>query len=204
MEYAAGTLDAERSLLVACHLAFCSDCAAHVQHFESMGGALLEHAKGVAVSGLCLAKTLKKIDALSAKQHSMGDIDAVYPKPLHPYLNRVSENGELLWNHLGSRFRQIRLTHSKEGSVVRLMAVKGGQQMPAHTHMGEEYTLVLQGSLTDQYGTYHTGDVMFADSGVIHQPFVNEGEECICLVVTSAPIAFTGRFSRLLNIFSWQ
>ena len=74
--------------------------------------------------------------------------------------------------------------------------------MPLHDHTGLEMTLVLRGS-------YHVGDKRFgpgllelADKDVTnHQPMIDEGEDCICLVVTDAPIRLHSFIGRMIQPF---
>jgi putative transcriptional regulator len=40
-----------------------------------------------------------------------------------------------------------------------------------------------------------------ADHEVDHRPVADEGEDCLCLVVTDAPLKLTGRLGRLVNPF---
>ncbi len=64
--------------------------------------------------------------------------------------------------------------------------------MPVHGHRGMELTLVLSGSFSDDHGTFARGDIEEADESIEHQPVANEGEDCICLAVTDAPLRFHG------------
>jgi putative transcriptional regulator len=70
-----------------------------------------------------------------------------------------------------------------------------------HTHRGNEYTLVLDGSFSDKAGDYHQGDFILADTQTIHQPKAANDGDCICFAVTDAPLKMTGFFGRLLNPF---
>ena len=73
--------------------------------------------------------------------------------------------------------------------------------MPLHEHKGQEVTLVLSGSYTDEGRRFERGDFDAKDSNDIHQPSINEGEDCIALVVMDAPVLLAGPFSRFLNPF---
>ena len=56
-----------------------------------------------------------------------------------------------------------------------------------------------RGGFTDAKGHYLRGDVAQADATVDHKPVADPGEDCLSLVVTDAPLRFTGRFGRYLN-----
>ena len=67
--------------------------------------------------------------------------------------------------------------------------------------MGDEYTVILEGSFSDEAGLYHQGDFLVRDASHRHTPVATNDRECICLAVTEAPIQLTGLFGRLLNPF---
>ena len=74
--------------------------------------------------------------------------------------------------------------------------------MPVHDHRGTEFTLVLRGS-------YHVGDQHFTPGQMElagpetlgHQPIIDEGEDCICLAVTDAPIRPYSLIGRMVQPF---
>ena len=67
--------------------------------------------------------------------------------------------------------------------------------------MGDEYTVILEGSFSDEAGLYHKGDFLLRDASHEHTPVATLDKYCICLAVTEAPIQLTGFFGRLLNPF---
>jgi putative transcriptional regulator len=83
----------------------------------------------------------------------------------------------------------------------RLMRIKSGTAMPAHTHEGIELTLVLAGGFSDETGHFLRGDLAEADATIDHRPVADPGEDCLCLAVTDAPLRLTGPIGRLLNPF---
>ncbi len=60
-------------------------------------------------------------------------------------------------------------------------------------------TLVLSGAYRDAMGRFGCGDIADLDEHIEHQPRVEPGEPCICIVATEAPTRFKGFFSRLLQ-----
>ena len=70
--------------------------------------------------------------------------------------------------------------------------IKGGGRAPEHNHRGDEITLALTGSFSDEDGIYHPGDFIVRKAGEIHRPFAAQHRECICLSVLEAPIQLTG------------
>ena len=83
----------------------------------------------------------------------------------------------------------------------RLMHIEPGRSVVQHSHRGLELTVLLQGAYGDCTGEFGRGDMQVADEEVDHKPVAFGSEDCLCLVVTDAPIRFTGPFGRLLNAF---
>ncbi|MNL80010.1 Anti-sigma-E factor ChrR [compost metagenome] len=71
--------------------------------------------------------------------------------------------------------------------------------MPEHSHGGRELTLVLAGSFYDGTGRFARGDIEEADETLQHQPVADEGEDCICLAVTDAPLKFRSWLLRMVQ-----
>jgi putative transcriptional regulator len=71
--------------------------------------------------------------------------------------------------------------------------------VPEHGHRGHETVCVLAGSYSDRLGRFGPGDLAEADAEVEHQPVADAGQDCICLIATTAPLRFHGRAARLLQ-----
>jgi putative transcriptional regulator len=84
---------------------------------------------------------------------------------------------------------------------VVLQKLTAGGKAPAHTHRGEETTVVLQGAFVDHKGVFNQWDFVVLDERDNHKPVALEGKDCITLSVLSAPVKLTGTFTRLLNPF---
>jgi predicted ChrR family anti-sigma factor len=80
------------------------------------------------------------------------------------------------------------LHEDAQGSAAALLRYHAGAHVPRHEHPGTEYVLVLEGSQTDDRGTYHAGDLVinFTDSnhGVASQ------DGCIVLAIWTRPVRF--------------
>ena len=96
---------------------------------------------------------------------------------------------------------EIELHIRAPGYRTTLIRVRAGRMVPQHTHEGNELTVVLRGAFHDETGHYVRGDLAIADASVDHRPIADEGEDCLCLAVTDAPLRLTGRFGRFLNPF---
>jgi putative transcriptional regulator len=201
--YASGALPEPAALLVATHLALCPRCRGLSRLGDQVGGALLETIEPVSVSGTLLEGLLSRID--EAPEATEGEAraavrgsDPAIPEPLRSYIGRPV--GELDWRSHGS-VAEFELLPEQAGFKTRLLKIRGGHGLPAHTHQGNEMTLVLTGSFSDDIGRYRRGDVALADASVTHRPVADPGEDCICLAVTDAPLRLTGPIGRWLNPF---
>lgn len=193
IEYANGSLDEAKALLVATHMALCPGCRAAVAAGEAVSAALaFEDAAGEVgpvpdVAGLAVEPRV-----VTAAQPSL-----LVPEPLRGYLGAPVD--ALGWVPVLRGMREYPLPEFAGRSTVRLLAIEPGRRMPQHTHEGLELTLVLQGSFSDATGRYVRGDVATADGSVTHQPHAGEGELCLCLAVEDAPLRLTGFTGAVIN-----
>ena len=80
-----------------------------------------------------------------------------------------------------------------------LLRGRPGLKLPAHGHVGTEFTLVLQGWLHDDRGAFGPGDLDEADDDVDHEPVVGPETECICLAAVEGGMRIHGRLGRWLS-----
>jgi putative transcriptional regulator len=206
-DYAAGAAGEAESLILATHLALCPACRAHVGALEAVGGALVEAIEPQPLSEAAIDRMLDAIvldeplpraetapRGAAAARRAGGGV----PEPLRSYL--PADLADLPWQAVMRGLDEIELpTGGNERT--RLLRIKAGATMPRHTHGGVEHTLVLSGGFTDQGRHYGRGDMAVADGAVDHTPVADEGEDCICLTVTSAPLKLTGKLTRFINPF---
>lgn len=103
---------------------------------------------------------------------------------------------------MGPGLSQVRLWTGPRDERLWLLKAKGGAKVPAHDHNGIEMTLVLQGSYHVGEGRYASGMLEIADDDTTnHKPVIDQGEDCICLVVTEAPIKIHSLIGRLVQPF---
>lgn len=118
------------------------------------------------------------------------------PPTLSAFLGKPLD--DLAWRRVMPGLKEVRLGNNEEGEV-SLLLVSAGRRMPAHTHSGREVTLIIKGSFSDDHGTFSRGDISIADSDVDHRPRAGADEDCLCFVVTDAPLRLTGTFGRLVQ-----
>ena len=198
MSYAAGTLQEGYSLVVASHVSLCDECRARLESFEAVGGSLMDETSSVDRSEDALEATMALIDAAPALQSPKIKTDRVLPGPVQEYVG--GDLSDVRWRAVGGGVRQAVLK-TRDETKVRLLSIPGGVAMPDHGHRGLELTLVLKGAFRDEEDRFGPGDVEVATEHVNHTPIAEEGEDCICLAVTDAPLRFKGLIPRIAQPF---
>ena len=212
LAYAAGSLSAGQTMVVACHLDICPDCAARVAEAEVIGGAMINDVELSPISDDLFDQILLDIDETqsfptqglkagkpSASAAHTSRFDGRYvPRLLADMIG--SDFDAVRWRTVGPGIKQFMLpVPSSEGEKVRLLKLSPGFVTPDHSHHGSELTLVLKGSFSDDTGRYRVGDIQDAEEEHHHQPIADTEEDCICLVCTDAPLEFKGVLTRLLQ-----
>ncbi|HEY1837397.1 MAG: ChrR family anti-sigma-E factor [Rhizomicrobium sp.] len=190
LRYAAGATDEATSLILATHLALCPICRDTVADAEAVGGALLVSGHPVALKSNALESVIARLD------------DTV-PLPKRPKPEPAPATGvvEPLRSYIGGSFDDVRWNKITRGisfkplfksgnARVQLIRTKPGQGVGLHTHRGEEFTLIMTGGYTDVTGHYTRGDLHSATPDILHRPLADEGEDCIVLAVSDAPLKF--------------
>lgn len=202
MAYSAGTLPQGMALLVACHLHWCPHCRERARETDAVGGAMLDSLDPAILKEDALNAVLARLDEpeqefAATKVPPRAD-NGELPGPLNELLGKPID--ELPWRRIGYGVRQLDLELEGPGAT-RLLRISPGVSVPHHTHGGNELTLILRGSYSDEMGRFCRGDVADLDDEVSHQPIVDTDEDCICLIATDAPLKFTGLMGRLVQPF---
>ena len=200
MAYASGNLPEAFSLVVATHISLCDECRARLGSFEAIGGALIAGDEACDMSDDAFEETLRLIE-IGAKDPIMVDVppaNSVFPEPLRGYVG--GDLPEVKWRSVPGGVKQAVLKTSRDATV-RLLAIPGGVAMPDHGHRGTELTLVLQGAFKDEDDRFGRGDIEVANEDLHHTPVAEEGDVCICLAATDAPLRFRGILPRIAQPF---
>ncbi|MGL4729738.1 MAG: ChrR family anti-sigma-E factor [Bosea sp. (in: a-proteobacteria)] len=194
--YAAGTLTTPMHALVAGHLELSPRNRGYVNTLEAMkANALLEaEPKPLSKREAALSAIFANDDAPIVARTSASD--EVFPASLRHYLGVEAQN--VPWRFVMPGVKQYRIEDSERGEAT-LYWIRGGREMPSHTHEGIEVTLVLRGGFTDPLGHYRRGDIAVADAELDHHPQADADEDCICFAVTDAPLKLTGPLARLFR-----
>ena len=196
LAYAGGGADEAVSLIVATHMAFCTDCRARAARLEAIGGSLLQDLQPAPLSKDALQSALAKLDEI---------------KPLERRARPASRDGtpEVLRNYIGGDLRDMRwrpvgpdLSYvslfRRGGVTARLLRGVPGAQTGAHRHSGQEYTLVLRGGFSDVTGSYAPGDLQVMAGEMRHNPVADPGEDCINLAVTTGALKFESLLRKIV------
>jgi putative transcriptional regulator len=200
MAYSAGTLPEAFNLVVATHISLCDECRAQLESFDALGGVVLTDCGTAAVADDSLEATMRLIKAKPASDDRPRRTapDAVFPIPLQDYVG--GDFGRVKWRSVGGGVRQSILKTSSSATV-RLLHIPPGVKIPDHGHRGLEMTLVLKGAFRDGVDRFGRGDVEIADETLEHTPVAEEGEACICLAATDAPLRFNAIIPRIAQPF---
>ncbi len=203
LRYASGDLDEAFSVVVAAHLALCPDCGHAVRDAEEVGGRLLETVEETPLAADAFQRLMHSIDDLGDADRSPIAVSDEPPagavvRPLARYIGPSLD--AVPWRSVVPGVRKHVLPLATEtGSALYMLNIGAGRAVPQHGHNGAEMTLVLSGAYRDELGRFGPGDVADLDEDLEHQPRVEAGAPCICLVATEAPTRFKGFFSRLLQ-----
>lgn len=204
MGYAAGLLPEAYDLMVATAVSLDDDARARLSGYEAMGGALMDEGETAEVDCGSFDAIMNRIAGTAPEptvhiDHITPRVDAVLPQPLREALG--GDVDSLRWRNMGMGVRQIAIGAPEDGATARLLSIPAGQAMPDHGHHGTEVTLVLKGAFLDGERRYGRGDIEIADDDVEHMPTADLGDDCICLVVTDAPLRFNGLLPRIAQKF---
>jgi putative transcriptional regulator len=205
LDHAAGADTARVSLLLDTHLALNPEARRRYRGFEAVGGALLSSIEPVDTAPGAFERLMARIDSgegsgAPAVAAAAARDDSLLPAPLRARVG--ADIAALDWRQVTRGVHEATLdVVGPDGERAALLRIAAGRAVPRHTHRGAEMTLVLDGAYDDAAGHYARGDLSIADPSIDHRPVACDGRDCLCLVVTTAPIRLTGPLLRLLNPF---
>ncbi|MFC3153437.1 ChrR family anti-sigma-E factor [Litoribrevibacter euphylliae] len=201
MTFSAGQLTNALGILVACHIERCQICRSKALMYDQLGGEILESTEPTPVSEDMRQQLLQRIDSTddNIAPHIQENLDPRVPRPLWRFVE--NDLNALQWKGFTSSIQEVTLPFSDDHFTAKFYKIAAGKELPEHTHKGNEFTLVLDGSFSDQLGSYHAGDFILADTETIHTPHAHKDKDCICFAVMDAPLKMTGFFGRMLNPF---
>lgn len=206
--YAAGTLDPALELLVETQAALRSDVRHHLMAANAVGGHFLQNEPPAPMSFRATERALEKIDAIEALPADnvvaarlatkMVDELIRLPEPLQERALQCSVDSAWKFAGKGLRILDMKISPSVSAELLR---IEPGCGAPTHTHAGMEYTLVVSGGFTDEYGSYGPGDISVVGPDHMHRPIADEGEVCFALAVRDGDLKFQGLLGVLQKFF---
>ncbi|MEP3891210.1 MAG: ChrR family anti-sigma-E factor [Hellea sp.] len=201
-DYAAGKLSPAKHMLVACQSEISDQVSDRIAFQEGVAASLLEDGASEALSPLFMGNVLAALpeQGMGAALAPCDPAQGLAPKSLRHMLGHGLKDmkwkslvpGVAVHDILGNR-------HTKDGDRLYLLKVKGGMKMPQHSHNGEEWTLILTGSYKTGERQFVRGDLHIEDETETHAPHIDEGEDCICLVMTQGPLKMQGWLPRAVQ-----
>ena len=201
LDYSSGALSEAWSIAVAAHLSKCPRCRASHAKLEEIGGSLLTDSTPEELSDDIFSNVLDRLDEVGASvgneiRKNFGWASSYgIPSVVADYL--AADTEELPWKSLGLGVSQVVLETKDKSATARLLKIPAGKKVPHHSHNGRELTVIFSGGFTDETGSYGPGDIQEIHGNIEHQPWVRDGEDCICLAVTEAPLKFSNVAVRL-------
>lgn len=201
MSFAAGQLPNALGIMVACHLEQCSECRRKVRAYEALGGEVMNTLGAVSVNDDTLTNLLSRLDEAESEPPAQAKVVGrlSIPRPLRRFV--PGDFNELPWTGMSKNIKEFDLSISDSEYTAKFYKISAGKELPEHTHEGNEFTLVVEGSFSDRTCDYREGDFILADTQTIHQPRASMDGDCICFAVMDAPLKMTGMLGRMLNPF---
>ncbi len=202
MSLSAGTLGEALTAVASAHISMCKKCRSRLRDMDMIGGIMLSN---------CPPRALEK------QPHSAGEFAAMHwengakdkvmrtqahscdlPAPMSWLVGQDISDIPWKWIGPGVATHVLPLSEGATGNL-RLLKVAPNKKLPEHGHGGGELTLVIKGAYRDKFGVFGPSDIADMDEDAEHQPIVEPGEDCICVVACEAPAKFKGPIARMLQ-----
>jgi len=210
IEYAAGGVDWAVGICISTHLHYCPACRLKLNELNALGGHCMESAPAAGLNNVNLMNTMAKIKAakagLDAEKNKMipstSEPQGSTYNSLPTVLKKVIKNPKSIkWSTVTPSLRSAHLVTEQNKFEVCLHKIKKGGKVAEHDHRGLEVTVVLEGSFSDEKGTYNPGDYIIKKPGDTHRPTAALNKDCICLSIVEAPVKLTGLLGAVVNPF---
>jgi putative transcriptional regulator len=200
-QYIEASLAPELSLAVAAHLDLCPHCQRIKMDLEAEAGAALINLPEADSAETDWQQMLSFITAqpevaVKLEQRQPFSLQIQNSEILLPASLKPLMQNKLKWLNLGG-ISTAKLAGEDQHNV-SLLYIRKDSEVPQHTHLGLEITLVLKGKIYDESGCYGEGDLLINTPDHTHTPRTMS-EDCLCLSVLTAPLKFKKGLTRLLN-----
>jgi len=196
--FAAGYLDHGQHIAIATHLVSCPQCRTFMRSMEQVGGAVLASLPPAAMSNGALAAVEARLNEPVPAGITPSVAETEVPRL--PKFVRRYRFGKWKWIAPSVHLRPIVLPYESDTRVF-LLKSGPGTKMLQHTHTGVELTCVLSGAFRQDGSRYGPGDFDLGDETINHQPIVEAGQDCICLVAMQGELRLNGLLGRIMQPF---
>ena len=195
MTCSAGSQPEALCAVVTSHLSMCPECMRELSLLEEIGVSLFECS--VADATVAESKPPSIADGIDQIREmppypTKGDV----PWPLIPVLGGHHLDS-IEWTEIRSGISTypIELSPDATGDL-RLLRLEPGARLPEHGHLGEELTLVLRGSCSDEGGAYVVGDMADLDDETRHSVVAGD-QGCILLIASEMKPPFLSELEQV-------
>jgi putative transcriptional regulator len=199
--FAAGRLDYGQHVAIATHLVSCPQCHTFMRSMEQVGGSVLTSLPPAAMSNGALAKVEARLN--EPVPPVAVDMTPTVPEaevPGLPKFVRRYRFGNWKWIAPSVHLRPIVLPYASDTRVF-LLKSGPGTKMLQHSHTGIEMTCVLSGAFSHDGRRYGPGNFDLGDETIDHQPVVEVGPDCVCLVAMQGKLHLNGLIGRIMQPF---
>lgn len=205
-DYAAGKLSPAKHIMVACHSEIVDSVAEEVAFQEDIAACVVAEMEPLILSPSFMKNVLASLppqkSANENERHGATKdkpVEDITPKSLRHLLGHGVD--DLKWKFLvpSLAVHDLLGERKKGGDRLYLIKVKSGGSIPDHSHNGEEWSLILKGSYSVGEKHFKRGDFYIEDETEIHSPQVEGDEDCICLLMTQAPLKMQGLIPKLIQ-----
>jgi putative transcriptional regulator len=223
LNYTNGNVEPALSLAIALHQKQCKSCHQKISDLESNFGHDIETSESSDFEESSFERLITDLDKLSKVENSVShapkNVDreninvvdfgaddtlsyavAEINKPLLDQLANFNQD-DYQWQKLSSKISTTTLELFDSSFKVNLLRFSAHAKIPRHTHLGKEFTYVIEGDFKDHKGTHTAGDFIACDASDEHKPIVGAAG-CVCLAVTDAPLHFTGVLGPIFNRYA--
>ena len=197
--YAAGVLDLGQRVAIATHLRGCSRCREWARAMEGVGGGIVEDCAPAALSDGALDRILPRLGEPAPVCLARPGESADLPPELPGFVRRYRFGD---WRSVAPRVKMRPIQLPEPGPTrVFLLKAAPNTRLLQHEHTALEMTCVLRGAFRHDGGRYGPGDFDFGDDTVTHEPRVEEGDDCLCLVAMQGDLRWKGVWGLLARAF---
>lgn len=196
-DFALGKLSPAKHMMVRCQREMSLEVTSQLAFQEQIAAAFIDDMPDQNLSDDFLQKVLTTLPDADDETQILKPDDL--PPSLRNILGKTLQDME--WKDLVPNVAIHDIMGSRKYDTERLylMRVGAGMKMPEHSHTGEEWTLILSGSYHIDDEQFTPGDLHIVDDDRTHQPAIDDGEECVCLVMTQGPLKMKGLLPKIVQ-----